>query len=474
LGQEDCLTLNVYAPGKTSDALLPVMVWIHGGGNYAGTAGEYDGATLAVRENVVVVTINYRLGPFGWFHHPAMRQGEGGEPATGQFALLDMIEALKWVQSNIEGFHGDPTNVTIFGESAGAQNVYALVLAESANGLFQKAIAQSGGFWNMGLDQATNYRDEMPPGTRASAKEIVASLLVEAGRATDSADARQIAEGMSNEETLAWMRELTTVEILQPYQDQPDLGYDLPSVVLDGVMLPTQDHRQQIRSGAYNNVPMIIGGNRNEQKAWQAFDPDFVQWDGDYATVIDPDRYTAMDKHYSDWWNVDAVDDLADRLTAPVFAYRFDWDDAPKQPADLSFIVGAAHGLEVPFVFGTFNVTGYAELFTQENRLGREVLSDAMMSYWAAFAYSGDPGRGTGDQLPEWLTWQRSHEKMIFDSGTLEMHPGLLTRSEVLESIQADTSLSLADRCKVLRYSLMYPSFDLARLRAIGCAAHLD
>ena len=244
-GSEDCLTLNVFHPPGAIDRALPVMVWIHGGGQLYGTGATYDGTQLAIRQNVVVVTINYRLGPFGWFHHPAIT-GTGPKRTTGQFALLDTIAALKWVKRNIAAFGGDAHNVTLFGESAGAQNVYALLFAPSARGLFQRAIAESGGFWNMHLDQAVNARDAHVPGTPLSAHEVVNTLLVQHARAADRAAATRLQTTLSPQALAAWLRRLSAADVLAAYRGAPHLEYDFPSVVYDGVLLPRIDHRRAL------------------------------------------------------------------------------------------------------------------------------------------------------------------------------------------------------------------------------------
>ncbi|HKJ24516.1 MAG TPA: carboxylesterase family protein, partial [Myxococcota bacterium] len=151
-GDEDCLYLDVYAPRFERNAVpkgkarLPVMVWIHGGGNRTGLSSFYHGGNLAATEDVIVVAIQYRLGPFGWFRHASLR-GEGTTAAdrSGNFGILDQIRALEWVQANIEAFGGDPDRVTIFGESAGGRDVYMLLASRQAQGLFQRAISESGG-----------------------------------------------------------------------------------------------------------------------------------------------------------------------------------------------------------------------------------------------------------------------------------------------------------------------------------------
>jgi len=151
VGAEDCLTLNIWTPRHTPAELsalaepYPVMLWIHGGGNTIGYGADYDGRVLAGTHKVIVVTINYRLGVLGWFNHPAVLAGaENADDASGNFGTLDTIAALQWVQDNIAAFGGDPERVTIFGESAGGVNVFALLASERAKGLFHGAISQSG------------------------------------------------------------------------------------------------------------------------------------------------------------------------------------------------------------------------------------------------------------------------------------------------------------------------------------------
>ena len=143
-GSEDCLYLDIKRPEKISKELLPVMFWIHGGGNTSGLKDLYDFSAMVRKHDVIVVSINYRLGPFGWFTHPSIQDLQFNIDKTSNFGTLDIIAALEWVQSNIAFFGGDPNNVTIFGESAGGHNVLSLLVAKQAKGLFNKAISQSG------------------------------------------------------------------------------------------------------------------------------------------------------------------------------------------------------------------------------------------------------------------------------------------------------------------------------------------
>ena len=156
VGSEDCLYLDITAPIDFKDKSYPVMFWIHGGGNTSGLKDYYDYSKLVSTRDVVVVRTNYRLGALGWFTHPSIQGEQEGIDKTSNFGTLDIIQSLKWVQTNISGFGGDPRNVTIFGESAGGHNVFALLSSPMADGLFHKAISQSGYTSSYSLEDAVN------------------------------------------------------------------------------------------------------------------------------------------------------------------------------------------------------------------------------------------------------------------------------------------------------------------------------
>ncbi len=157
VGSEDCLYLNVWAPANAEK--LPVMFWIHGGGNTIGHGGSYSGARLATAQNVVLITINYRMGVFGWFSHPALGSGDPLQD-SGNYGTLDVVRALEWTRQNIATFGGDPDNVTVFGESAGGFDTLAMMASPMAAGLFHRAIVQSGGFGVTTMNHAQNFATE--------------------------------------------------------------------------------------------------------------------------------------------------------------------------------------------------------------------------------------------------------------------------------------------------------------------------
>ena len=461
VGSENCLYVDIYAPaGAGPDENLPVMFWIYGGGQTSGSSQGYDGSRLAAENGVIVIATNYRVGPFGWFHHPSIVP-EGG---SGHFALYDLMAALAWVRRNAASFGGDPLNITIFGESAGAQNVMALYMAPAAEGLFDKAIVQSGGFWNMNPGQATNPVTGDPPGTPASATEIVIDLLLGEGRAQTREAGEELAS--RHEEIGDWLRQLSNETILDAYRDKSNLMYDIPSVVYDGVLMPPGPRSVSAK-------PLLVGANRDEQKLFQIYDPSLVRWIGTKAKIIDPGRYEAFNRYYSDWLNFDGVDRVANMATGPVYAYRFDWDDLGATPdRDWPQIMGAAHGLEIPFVFGNFRMGLFqGELFDESNIEARIELSASIRSYWTQFARTGDPGRGRGGDLPSWELWN-GERKLVFDAssdGGVRMESAAIDIDEVHASLWADPYLTDDEKCGIYKDMTMYPAYPVDELITRGC-----
>jgi para-nitrobenzyl esterase len=457
-GSEDCLTLNVwaprFAPGEVpaGDARLPVLFWIHGGGNTVGSAGRlYDGSQLAAVHHVVVVTTNYRLGPFGWFRHPALRGPDTTpEDDSGNYGTLDLIQALRWVRQNIGAFGGDPGRVTIFGESAGGTDVVTLLLSPRAAGLFQGAIVQSGG-----------------------------SHLIPVSEAETPFDDSESAESL---------RARSSEEILRAYahDDGPEQGMiDLPRLFRDGTVLPAEEPEERFAAGAYNQVPVILGTNRDENKLFMFFDPELVKtylWV--FKRLRDERRYNLGAEYQSKLWKATGADQLAMRMRRvqgpSVFVYRFDWDEEPTVlGADLSVMLGAAHAFEIPFVFGRWNLgrTGRV-LYTDENRPNREWLSRAMMSYWAEFAYAGDPGRGRDGDLPLWSAWDDSSPDAprfaVLDTptdGGIRMSSEFVTEERVVAQVAADPRLpTQRDKCEIYgRLAHWSPAFDEDDYLRAGC-----
>jgi para-nitrobenzyl esterase len=469
-GQEDCLYLNVYAPrtdaagASAQDSLLPVMVWIHGGGNVIGLASVYDGGHLAAAHDVVVVTIHYRLGPLGWFRHAVLRaQGGSPEDRSGNYGTLDQIRALEWVRDNIAAFGGDPANVTIFGESAGGRNVFALLLSPRARGLFHRAIVQSGGTRTLETQRAENFVDDPPPGHRNSSNEVLLRLLQADGAEGRTAARAHLAE-KSAAEVARTLRATDIRDLFAAYErEKTENLMDVPQLFRDGVVLPEGEPLERLaRRGGAARVPVIFGTNRDENRLFLFADPRRVRrllWI--LPRLVNEPNYLATAQHLSDMWQVTGVDEpaaLLSRTRGDVYAYRFEWDEEPTLLfADLSIMLGAAHGFEIPFVFGHWNLGREANvIFTDGNAQGREELSRKMMSYWAEFAYSGAPRSGRAGDLPLWMPWNPqpgTEKRLILDTeaaGGVRMLSGTLSRADVIDAVEADLRLPRQrDKCGV-------------------------
>jgi para-nitrobenzyl esterase len=469
VGSEDCLFLNVYAPAFAPGAVpagtkrLPVMVWIHGGGNMVGAARGYDGSRLATTHGVVVVMINYRLGALGWLRHASLRAGRDAVEASGNFGTLDQLRALAWVKDNVAAFGGDPASVTIFGESAGGQNVLALLVSPLAKGLFQRAIVQSGGAWSYAPAEAEHAADAPEPGAAQSSTELVLALLQREHGAIGRADAEAQLPALGAPGVASLLRSTSVEGLFAAYTAGGTRRYDPPAVFRDGAVLPAGPFLDALGTpGAYHAVPVMLGSNRDEQKLFSFLDDEQVRrWFGVLPRARDPERYERDAAYRSRSWKVTGVDDPARALvrTQPgrVFAYRFDWDEEPTVfGTDLAALLGAAHGLEIPFVFGHWDMGRESRtLFDASNETGREALSAMMMSYWAEFAAKGDPGRGRDGTLARWEAWQEDGEKyVVFDTpagGGVRMASATERLADVGAAIADDPSFEdEAERCRAL------------------------
>ncbi|PVX73226.1 carboxylesterase/lipase family protein [Paraburkholderia unamae] len=429
VGDEDCLTLNVFAPAMAGDEArerrLPVMVWIYGGGMAVGSSAPYDCArNYAIHDNAVVVTFNYRLGVLGWFRHPALfDESSSGEDRSGNFGTLDVIAALRWVQRNIAVFGGDPDCVTIFGESAGGLQVLNMLASPLAAGLFHRAIAQSPAMLDATPEAATHWTDDPEPGDANSSWEVTARLLIAAGQAKDRAGAKKRIEEMGGEGLRAFLLERTARQLLEVCTPGSAGIYLGPRPIRDGQVLPKAKVVDMLRTGCWNRVPLIVGANRDEYKTFMATAPEHARMFCGVPVLRKRSAYLKEAHYMSRAWRIQGVDEVADAVLAgghaDVWTYRFDWDEYPRIPVirpDL--MLGANHGLEIAFAMR--DSVGEFDLFrsaTKGNRAGRERVAEAMGDFWARFSAIGEPGRA-GDSGPVWSRRDAGCEaqSMVFDS----------------------------------------------------------
>jgi len=440
-GSEDCLAVDIYAPENSQGKDLPVMVWIHGGGNVSGASQLYVGENLAVNENVIVVSVQYRIGPLGWFSHPDLvESAEIPEDASANFGTLDLIAALKWVQENAASFGGNPDNVTIFGESAGGHNVATLLASPLAKGLFHRAILQSGSFDSVTVDEARGLSGEL---TNTS-KEVAEKL------------------GGSDKFHTA-----NLAEIFAAYDLDGGGFMEVPRVIQDGIVLPETPLRDAFSSvDNFNAVPIISGTNRDEMKLFYAFDERLADTKfGQFIVAKDQNFYDAASDYSSRVWRIRSVDGPLARMDAAghkdVWAYRFDWDEGGKFLwTDLSKVLGAAHGVEIPFVFNRFKFLGDADniMWKKKTLETRQKLSRAMGSYWASFARTGMPAPS---KLPSWPTFGRAANLIYLDSDNdagIQVQAGADTVESLVSDLKVDARLSTQQRCEIAKGLLEWTS----------------
>jgi len=483
IGEENCLTLDVYAPAFSTEQLatleqkLPVMFWIHGGGNTLGAAGDLSRNKLVNDGNVILVTTQYRLGPLGFFSHEAIR-GEGTQ--TANFGLEDQILALKWVQDNITVFGGDPENVTIFGESAGGVNIFSLILSERAKGLFHKTIIQSGSSMSTPRWKAENSMEDEVPGRFNNSSDIVQKWLLVSGLAVDQQDAVSKTFAMSSKELLEIIRGIPTLDLLKVYQKKPsDVMYLIPAAIRDGFTIPDEEPEVLImKEGKFNSTPGIFGTNRDELGWAFLFNKTVTPRNAlGIPTLNNFETHDATIKYTADIWKYIGADRPADWLyktnQKDVFVYRFDWDEEPTYLGrDLGKYIGAAHAYDIPFVFGQFRGTPLPKYFlTKENAPGRQALSSTMIKYWAEFAHTGSPGIGVKGDLPEWQRWTPniSEETMLLDTpsdGGTRMASARVNVKKIKETFDADTTLNDFGKCAVANFLVAADEWTQMDLKA--------
>jgi para-nitrobenzyl esterase len=395
IGSEDCLYLNIWRP-KTSEKMLPVYFYIHGGGNSIGSSAEvgYYGNAVVEKSNLLYISVNYRLGAMGWFIHPSVTNNGSSEDRSGNYGTLDLIKALEWIRDNIEAFGGDPNNITIAGESGGAFNVLSLLISPTAKGLFHHAIAESG----LSLISNTNTAE-------AQSIDLLSSLLIKDRKAKNQVEAGQILEKMSGKDVEEYLRSKSAFKIMKCIPKR-DFGMaEWRTVFTDGMVIPKEGYDIFSTGEWANKVPLIIGCTKDELKLFGSFRKDPPK---------NTRKYDLVWGYRSLLWRVSGLDSLVTKMNSnpnvPIYAYRFDWGSPDNNgmsvlPKAKGRNLGAHHAAEIPFFLGmgkssVFMLIG--KTHTKRNRVGREKLIALSMKYLANFARTGNPN---GEGLPNWYPW---------------------------------------------------------------------
>jgi para-nitrobenzyl esterase len=421
VGSEDCLYLNVHTPklALSLDELrrqrLPVLTVLHFGGNSVGWGSRISFAKFASDNNVVVVSVNYRLGFFGAFYHSGLHdENSDALDRSGNYGTLDIIAALGWVRENIQNFGGDPVNVTIFGGSSGSKNSMAVLLSPLAAGLYHRAIMLSGLTDGVPHEVGQNFTDENPAGHADSSNEVINRLLIIDGRASDREHAKTVQAGMSPQEVGAYLRGKTVAGLLAAVK--PDLygKYSDSFFFRDGTVLPNQSFFvHAAKSPAFRGVPTIIGTTRDESRTFLPHEPGFIKkllkiGVAPKETSLIPAEYQTkamfwLPAHY-------LAKCLAERGETPTYLYRFDWDEHPSNffikhvIVDLRKFFGAHHVLDIHFFIGDFRPNTVLPLLFigRHDVVSRDALCRQYQSYIIQFMRTGSPGEGLQGDLPPW------------------------------------------------------------------------
>jgi para-nitrobenzyl esterase len=467
-GSEDCLYLDVKTPLNKINRKLPVMFWIHGGGNTSGLKDLYDFSTMVNRHNVVVVSINYRLGPFGWFTHPAIQGLQTGIDKSSNFGTLDIIEALKWVQSNIALFGGDPDSVTIFGESAGGHNVLSLLASQQAKGLFHKAISQSG--YTTSIDVNAAYKqDKDTPTSNHTTYNIVNRILKQKSINNDQ-------ETIDKSELRAMLLDLKPEEFFSYYADRPSYE-EIPLLTADDVVVPLIGLSNALSSKDHLNVvPTIAGSNRDEVKLWLGSAEYFVDLKFSpigkllgipKVSLKDEEAFEIFNHYRSSAWKLRGVDgplrSMKEAGNKNLYAYRYDWDDHRRFiVGDFRKLIGAAHATEIPLLTGNNKLVGDYGFLIYPRGPSKRFTSKNMMKFWANFAKEGAPGKSTNSI--KWDAYDdadRSNFMILDRRSNLKMSSDTISFESLVADLYKETKVTDLEKCVVLLQMLTFVGNDL-------------
>jgi para-nitrobenzyl esterase len=431
---EDCLTLNVWRPEAQATAKLPVMVWIYGGALVHGNSAMYPGEGLA-RQGVIVVSLNYRMGRFGFFAFPALAADAPNEP-IGNYGYMDQIAALKWVQKNIAAFGGDPNNVTIFGESAGAGSVMVLLTSPLSQGLFNKAIMESPG---------------IPTGR---SKILPVTPLADAGK-TAVDYAHSIGINGSGARALAALRALPAKRIVEGSSAKEELAALSADKYLVGVAGPILDGKliveppeAAVAAGHQAKVPVIIGANdrdlalgaaNTKEALFAMFGPHADAARKLYDPNSDVPLSELQQQVFADRIFLEPTRHFADgtvRAGQPTWWYRFSYvPESARQK-----VKGAMHGMEIPYI-----LDAPAALVGNKVTSDDKAMATVASAYWVAFAKTGDPN---GAGRPEWPRHDPSVDRVIdfTDKGVVVGPDPVKQRVDLWQEVPEPNSQAAARR----------------------------
>lgn len=405
---DDCLFVNIYKPVKHNDEKnLPVMVFLHGGGNVGGSANR-NFSTFVEETEVIVVSVEFRQGAFGWFNSRGLKTGNKLTD-SGNFAMLDIKLALEWVRDNITAFGGDNTNVTLSGFSAGARDSLNCMISPLMKGLFHKVISFSGGMTTCSVSEGRKWSNEK-----------IATVLVRREQFTSKKRALRYVKRLSKKKLNQLLNTLTDYEIKKMSGSTGLRLTTFPQCFRDGTVIPKEGF-DCLEWGDYNRVPMIIASNNSEfanvsyntMKRILIKSPKTFKNKKQFYNLLKKAKEYGSKLQSSFYLEKLAMKVAQDPYHSDMYAYRFQWGESKSVvSADYAKYVGAIHGMDVDFLLGRYKKgeknTSHT-VYRKSNLKGREELSGVMRQYMKNFLYTGNPN-GTDDNgkvMTQWNKWSR-------------------------------------------------------------------
>ena len=462
VGSEDCLYLNVTRANSTTKN-LPVLVFIHGGGNTSGTSMGLTPKTFVENNNCIVVSVEFRLGAFGWFNAEALKNGNPLDD-SGNYATLDIIKALEWTKTNIANFGGDKNNITVMGNSAGSRNICSVMVSPLGKNLFNKIILLAGGPSSIGYDESLEIT-----------RNKIADLLVRRGNFPNKEKALDYLDTAAPTAIKSLLYSLSTMEVATIFSGSSINMNNWPQHIVDGNVIP-ETFTEAVKKGNYTKVPMIIGASANEYSQFLLSNYAFsVAWKYDgFRSTPDLGELALNCLNYgNNLYSSFNLDGTARLLTSngnsDIYAYRMNWgrNSEITNSVPFSTYMGATHGNILSFVNASWGSTyDYIapDLYSNANLNGRVALSKRINQHFENFLHTGNPNGNGYSNWSKWSTTEGENKILIMDANNTvdisSMTSKYILAEDVFEALEEDTELSEETK-KTYLYNYMFVKNNL-------------
>ena len=448
-GKEDCLYLNITRPNDNQKK-LPVVIYLHGGGNTGGSGSKLKENIFIEKTDCILISIEYRLGAFGWFKTPYL-MADNKADQSGNFALLDIIKALKWINKNIDNFGGDKNNITLFGSSAGARNAYAVMFSPLSKGLFHKAILLAGG-----------PTTSAPKKAEEIAEKKIIKILKDKNIVDTKAEGKKWLEKTNPKKIKRILYNLSPKRVASIFSHGALSAEKFPNIISDGYVLPG-DINEAIKKGNYSDIPIIIGSNADEFSKYVVNDRTFFRKDWKRNNFKkDKEKGTQAQlcnnygsKLYSSF-NLEMMALLlSENGNHHVYAHQMQWgrDENVTGSKLYSTYIGATHNMFTSFLNYKWKGKKYKKfapkLYSNGNLTGRKSLSDAIYKYYRNFIHKGTPNGNTKVKWTAWSNKENDNKILTLDAtkkkAKIHMTSKYINAEEIYTKLFEDENLNISE-----------------------------